>query len=141
MIDGLIAGRLHTQPKTLVGKAKKAFVVAKIRAVAGDGTTLFVNAICFEPQACEQLLALQLGDAVAVSGAISPKAWTDKEGAAKATMDVNVSVVLSEFHLNRKRKAMEPEPEGPGEWDGGQDGGGHDAAYPSMESGPHSGQN
>ena len=136
MLDGLIAGRLHTQPKTLIGKAKKAFVVAKIRAVAGDGTTLFVNAICFEPQACEQLLALQLGDAVAVAGAISPKSWLDKDGTAKATMDVNVSVVLSEYHLNRKRRSMEPQTDGRGEWDG--DGGGHDAAYPSM--GQHSGQ-
>ena len=47
MIDALIAGRVHGQPTQRAGKNGKGFVVAKVRAAAGDGEALFVSVIAF----------------------------------------------------------------------------------------------
>ncbi len=129
MIDGLISGKLYGQPKSLVGKSGKPFVTAKLKTAAGDGVTIFANVIAFDPQVCAALLALGAGDSVAVSGDLTPKVWTDKEGVGRPTLDVTAAGVVTAYHVSRRRRAMLPKPEDrgqpefgvQGEWDGAQD--------------------
>lgn len=97
MIDGLIAGKLLGDPEQRLGKGESRYVVAKVRAQAGDGEHLIVNVIAFETACCRDLLALRDGDSVAVSGSLTPKAWTDKQGNVKPALDLVAQRVLSAY--------------------------------------------
>lgn len=114
MIEALVSGKLHGQPAQKVARTGKPFVVAKVRAHAGDAD-VFVNVIAFSQAACEALLALGDGDAVALSGSLTPKAWTDRESIARPALDLVASQVLSAYHVTRKRKALERKPPDPSE--------------------------
>ena len=112
MIDALIAGRLYGQPTERVGKAGKPFAVAKVRATASDGESLFVNVIAFDAAPSGALLALADGDSVALSGSITPRVWTDKEGNSRPSLDMVAAQVLTSYHVSRKRRAMQEVPPG-----------------------------
>lgn len=75
--------------------------------------TCVVNVIAFSPAACEALLALDEGDAVALVGTLTPKAWIDKDGTPRPALDLVASQVLSDYHVTRKRKALERMPREP----------------------------
>jgi len=109
MIDALIAGKLQGLPTEKTGKSGKPFVIAKVRAAGGDGESLFVNVITFSHTVGAALLALDDGDSVALSGALTPKIWTDREGNARPALDLVAHQVLTAYHVTRKRKAMEGE--------------------------------
>ena len=110
MIDALIAGRVHGQPTARTGKNGKPFAVAKVRAAAGDGESLFVSVIAFDSAPCNALLALNDGDSVALSGSLTPKTWQDKEGNTRPALDLVAHQVLSSYHVTRKRAAVRPPP-------------------------------
>lgn len=78
MIDGLIAGKIVGQPKEGQGK-NGTYVTARLR-VATDGDALFVSVIAFSKTVCGQLMALNEGDSVALSGSLTPKVWQSNEG-------------------------------------------------------------
>ncbi len=107
MIDALIAGKLHGNPIERTSKAGKAFCVAKVRVATGEGESLFVSVIAFSESACTALLALNDGDAVALAGTLTPKVWTNSQGEAKPAIDMVAAQVLSAYHVQRKRRAME----------------------------------
>jgi single-stranded DNA-binding protein len=109
MIDGPIAGKLHGKPTERVGASGKAFVTARVRAAVADGESLFVNVIAFDDCAKAALLALDDGDSVALAGTLAPKVWVDKNGDAKPTLDMVAHGVLTPYHVQRKRKAMQPD--------------------------------
>ena len=109
MIEALVAGKLHGQPAQKTARTGALFVVAKVRAHAGD-SDVFVNVIAFSQAACEALLALGDGDAVALAGSLTPKAWIDREGIARPALDLVASQVLSAYHVSSKRKALERRP-------------------------------
>ena len=106
MIDALIAGKLHGQPTQRTSKTGKAFAVAKVRVAAGDGESTFISVIAFDDAPCAALLALGDGDSVALSGSLSQKMWTDKEGNTRPSLDLVVHQVLTAYHVTRKRTAM-----------------------------------
>ena len=108
MIDGLIAGKLYGQPTERTSKSGKPFALAKVRAAGGDGESLFVNVIAFDAAPCTALLALGDGDSVALSGSLTPKVWTDKEGNARPGLDLVAHQVLTAYHVTRRRNAMHP---------------------------------
>ncbi len=110
-IDALIAGKLHARPEERTSKTGKPFATAKMRAAAGDGESLFVNIIAFDPAAVAALLALDAGDSLAVSGGLTPKVWTDREGTARPALDVVAHAVLTSYHVSRKRSAMQRQQE------------------------------
>jgi single-stranded DNA-binding protein len=114
MIEALVSGKLHGQPAQKIAKTGKSFVVAKVRAHAGDAD-VFVNVIAFSQAACDALLALGDGDAVSLAGSLTPKAWTDREGIARPALDLVASQVLTAYHVTRKRKALERKPPDPSE--------------------------
>lgn len=112
MIEALVSGKLHGQPTQKFARTGNPYVTARVRAHAGDND-VFINVIAFSPAACQALLALEEGDAVALAGTLTPKAWTDKDGTARPALDLVASQVLSAYHVTRKRKALERRPREP----------------------------
>ena len=107
MIDALIAGKLFGQPAQRTSKTGKPFAVAKVRTAGGDGESTFVSVIAFDIAPCTALLALADGDSVAMSGSLSLKTWTDKDGNARPGLDLVAHQVLTPYHVTKKRCAME----------------------------------
>ncbi len=106
MIEGLITGTLVGVAEQRQGKNDTTFVLAKVKATPGEGESLIVNVIAFSTEACAALLALDEGDALALSGALSPKVWTDKQGNTRPALDMVASQVLTVYHVDRKRAAL-----------------------------------
>jgi single-stranded DNA-binding protein len=106
VIEGLIAGKLYGRPEQRTGRSGRPFTVAKVRAAAGDGEAVFVNVVCFSESAQAALLALGDGDAVALAGTLTPKAWVDREGQARPALDLVAAQVLTTYGLKRKREAV-----------------------------------
>ena len=98
MIEGLITGRLTTDPSERTDRFGKTFMVARMRATVGDGglrantgdgpSSLFVNVVAFDPVPCAQLSELQEGDVVSLVGPITPKVWTDRQEISYPALDV-----------------------------------------------------
>lgn len=109
MIDALIAGKLYGQPEERTDKTGKPFAVAKVLASAGDGGDLFVNVIAFDSAPSTALLALDDGDSIALTGTLTPKVWTDKQGNTRPSVDLVAAQVLTAYHVDRKRRAVEGE--------------------------------
>jgi single-stranded DNA-binding protein len=105
MIEALIAGRLHSLAEERTGKNGKPFVVAKVLAANTDGENLVVNVIAFEAATCNALLQLQEGDVLALTGSLTPKVWTDKQGATRPSLDMVAHQSLSLHDVQHKRSA------------------------------------
>ena len=95
MIDGLVAGRLYGEAEQRVDKDGKPFSVAKVRAATADGETLFVNVIAFEQSVCAALGDLRDGDSIALTGTLTPRVWTDKQGNTRPALDMVAHRLLS----------------------------------------------
>lgn len=105
MIDGLISGKLYGQAKDGTSKNGNPYTTAKVRASEG-GETLFVNVIAFSDQARRELLALNDGDSVALTGSLTPKVWTDREGQARPALDMVAAHVMSLYRMRKKRQSV-----------------------------------
>lgn len=105
MIEGLVTGTLMGLAEERQGRNGSAFVLVKLKATAGDGESLIVNVIAFAAEARTALLALDEGDTLAVSGALTPKVWTDKQGNTRPALDLVASQVQTVYHVDRKRAA------------------------------------
>lgn len=101
MIDALVAGKLYAAATERTSSNGNRFVVARVTAAAGNGESQFVSVIAFSEAARTALLAL--------SGSLTPKVWTDRQGEARATFDLVAHAVLTPYHVRRKRKAVSPE--------------------------------
>lgn len=108
MIDAIVAGRLHGKPTSRNTKAGKPFTVAKVRISVADGESLFASVLAFDQATATALLALGDGDSVALSGSLTPKVWTDRDGNAKPALDLVAHAVLTAYHVTKKRQAMKP---------------------------------
>ncbi len=105
MIDGLIAGKLLGSPERRVDKNAKPFVVAKVIATAGDGEGIIVNVIAFDGGTGQTLLELRDGDSLSLTGALTPRVWTDKQGSARPSLDLVAHRVLSARDVQLERKS------------------------------------
>lgn len=106
MIDGLIGGKLYGKPAKRVGQSGKAFVVAKVRTPTGEGESLFVNVIAFSESVGATLLTLEDGDSISLSGSLTPKVWTDKNGDARPVLDMVAHAAITAYHVTRKRQVV-----------------------------------
>jgi single-stranded DNA-binding protein len=106
VIDGLVAGRIAGNAETREGKNASKYVIAKVKAMAGDGEIVAVNVIAFAPEACAALLALDDGDAVSLTGSLTPRVWSDKQGNTRPSLDMVVSNVLTVYTLSQKQGAL-----------------------------------
>jgi single-stranded DNA-binding protein len=94
MINGLIMGTLFGEVEMREGKNATRFAVAKVKAACTDGETVLVNVIAFNADTCKALMALEDGDTLAMSGSLTPKVWSDKQGNTRAALDMVVSKVM-----------------------------------------------
>jgi len=88
MIDALIAGRLHGIAEQRTGHAGSIYVTCKIKAMTDDGDNIICNVIAFHDTVCAHLLQLEDGTSVSLSGALTPKVWTDKQGNVRPALDL-----------------------------------------------------
>ena len=95
MIDGLIAGRLMGDASRRVDKAGRTYLVARVLARNKADEEFIVNVIAFDEAPCAALLALRDGQALALSGALTPKVWTDKQGIARPSLDLVAVQVMT----------------------------------------------
>lgn len=121
MLEILTTGKLVGAPEQRTAKSGKTYATAKLRVAVGEETH-FVRITCFSESACTALLALADGDGLAAAGTLKVSAWIDKAGEPKPNLDLVVAQVLTVYHLERRRKAMQP---------GGDEGPGHPTAAPS----------
>lgn len=110
MIEGLISGHLVGLAEPRQGKNGSNFVLAKVKAVAGDGESLIVNVIAFASETGAALMALDEGDAVALSGTLTPKVWTDKQGNTRPALDMVATQALTAYHAARKQQSIADAP-------------------------------
>lgn len=107
MIEALITGTMFSLAEQRQGKNDSTFVLAKVKAQPAEGEPLIVNVIAFAREACAALLALDEGDALALSGTLTPKVWTDKQGNTRPALDLVASQVLTVYQVERKRAALD----------------------------------
>jgi single-stranded DNA-binding protein len=98
MIDGLIAGRMYGSAEERSGQAGSAYVTCKVRAATDDGDTIMCNVIAFNDKVRQALLALNDGDSVSLSGALTPKVWVDKQGKPRPAIDLIAHQILTAIH-------------------------------------------
>jgi single-stranded DNA-binding protein len=106
MIDGLIAGRLMGDASRRTDKMGRPYAVARVLARNKADEEFIVNVIAFDDAACAALLALADGEALSLSGSLTPKVWTDKQGMARPSLDMVAAQVLTAYHQGRKQTAM-----------------------------------
>ncbi|WP_343549126.1 single-stranded DNA-binding protein [Ralstonia sp.] len=109
MIDGLVSGKLYGKAEARTGKNDRPYVTAKVRATDGDGESVFINVVAFSDSVQAALLALDDGDSVALSGTLKARAWIDRQGEARPSLDMVAAAVLTAYHVSRKRKAVQGE--------------------------------
>lgn len=97
MIEGLVGGRLYGEAQIRTGQNGRRFVTCKVRATTNDGDTIFVNVIAFDDDVQTALLALSDADSIALSGTLTPKVWTDKNGLVKPAVDMIAHKVLTAY--------------------------------------------
>ena len=111
MIDALIAGRLYGHAEERAGQAGSTYVTCKVRVARDDGDAVICNVIAFDVDVRQALLALGDGDSVAMSGALTPKVWTDKQGNTRPALDLVAHAVLSAYDVTRRRRAVQDGPD------------------------------
>jgi hypothetical protein len=62
--------------------------------------------MAFSEPVCAALLALDVGDEVALAGMLKLGAWIDHDGNAKPNLDLPVARLLMVYHLKRRRQAV-----------------------------------
>jgi single-stranded DNA-binding protein len=110
LIDALIAGRVYGKPLARTSKNSNAYATAKVHTPMANGEASFVNVIAFSDTARSALLALQDGDSVAIAGELKVSIYQAADGTAKPSLDVTAYVVTTEYHVSRKRKALQAAP-------------------------------
>lgn len=108
MIEALMAGKLVGKPDSRMSRGGTAYVLARLRVPSGSDEVHFVRLTTFSDSACAALLAVDDGDAVAVASTLKAGAWVNRDGAARPNLDMVVAQVLTAYHLQRRRQAMQP---------------------------------
>lgn len=103
MIDALLQGQLFGKPVERTARNGARYVTCKLRTVTRDGEALCTDVITLQKAACTALLALDDGDAVAVSGELTPKVWTDREGTPRPALSLTAHRVTSPYHVQRNQ--------------------------------------
>lgn len=97
MIDGLVAGRLMGDASRRVDKAGRGYIVARVLARNRADEEFIVNVIAFDDAPCAALLALRDGESLTLSGGLTPKVWTDKQGIVRPSLDMIAVRVLTAY--------------------------------------------
>ncbi len=71
-----------------------------------NGETAFINVVAFSTSIIIALLALSDGDSVALSGELRVGTYTGKGGNARPSLNLTAHAVLTEYDVQRKRRAV-----------------------------------
>jgi single-stranded DNA-binding protein len=97
----LISGKLFRDPERKMSRAMKPYVAATLRDGEGDAAQWW-KLIVFSETACEDLLALSDGDAIAVSGAFKAEVY-EQSGTTRLSLTCFVDRIIS-AHRPKKAK-------------------------------------
>jgi hypothetical protein len=103
MISILCGGKLIAKPAERTSKAGKPYATIQFVTETQDATIL-VSGIAFDAEIVRQLLALEKGDSVAVTGPCKPSAWV-KEFEPVAGLSVTITALLTPYAIKRKQAA------------------------------------
>lgn len=78
-----------------VDKTGRGFVVARVLARNRADEEFIVNVIAFDDAPCKALLALADGEALSLTGALTPRVWTDKQGVVRPSLDMIAARVMA----------------------------------------------
>ncbi len=106
MIDALVQGRLLCKPERRTASNGSSFVTAKLRTPMANGETVFINVITFSQSVGAVLLNLDDGDSTALAGELKIATYTARDGTARPSVDLVAHAALSEYHIQRKRRAV-----------------------------------
>lgn len=107
-VTALVTGRLLADPEQRTGQSGKPFTLARMAAATDEGESAAVSLIAFGT-AAEQLAALSKGDTLAATGRCKVTTWAGRDGEVKSGLSVTVDLLLSAYHLKRKRAAVQPQ--------------------------------
>lgn len=78
-----------------VDKTGRGFVVARVLARNRADEEFIVNVIAFDDAPGKALLALADGEALSLTGALTPRVWTDKQGVVRPSLDMIAARVMA----------------------------------------------
>jgi len=113
MIDGLIAGCLMGDASRRTDKMGRSYTVARVLARNRDDEEFIVNVIAFDAAPCAAMLALGDGEALSLSGSLTPKVWTDKQGNPRPSLDMVATRVLTAYDTSDQQAAPQRRPSPP----------------------------
>lgn len=108
MIDALISGRMRGALSLRTSATGKPFATWRMSTTDKNGAGVLCSCIAFSQTAMDGAQRLSDGDSIAVSGEAAISTWQGSDGTARHGLDVLVHVVMTAYHLGRKRKATEP---------------------------------
>jgi len=105
-LDVLAQGKVVRQAQERRSGAGRTFVTAQL-AVATDDESALLSLVAFKPDIIAGLLALAVGDSVAVAGRAKLSAWADRSsGEPRAELSVVVDQLLSPYMVDKRRKRL-----------------------------------
>jgi len=108
MIDALVSGRMRGTVNLRTTKTGTPFALWRMATTDKNGDSVLCSCIAFSQTAIDGAQRLSDGDSIAVSGEAAISTWQGSDGTARHGLDVLVHVVMTAYHLGRKRKASEP---------------------------------
>lgn len=110
MIDALISGKLIRDPTLKTGQSGKPFCTFLLSVPTSSDEPTIVSGIAFADVA-EKIAWLRKGDAVSVTGSLSPSEWIDKNsGETRHGLSVTVSAALSAYDIKKRRGHTDSKP-------------------------------
>ncbi|WP_213780111.1 single-stranded DNA-binding protein [Caballeronia sp. dw_276] len=106
MIDALVGGKLFKKPEERRSGSGKSFVVANLNVCATDGEWFFVQVVAFRDTVKTNLLAMDEGDSVSLTGPLKISTYEDRHGTTKPSVSMVAQQVMTAYQVSRKRKAV-----------------------------------
>ena len=107
----MVMGTLVSDPVRRTGQSGKPFTTATLRVPCEGGDSFLASLIAFDTRVAEQLAEHGKGDTLVAGGRANLKAWTGRDGTEQHGLGIVVEQVMSEYQLNKRRKAPSKEEE------------------------------
>lgn len=108
MIRAILTGRLHGDPQPRTSSSDKPFATAGVWVDTEADQRLWCSAIAFGSTA-DRLLQLKAGDALALSGRLTPKVYAKDGGEPRVSLDMQADEVATVRRKPRQRDETEAE--------------------------------
>lgn len=106
MLDALMTGTLVGAPQEKTGPSGRPFVQCRVRVPSTDVEAIFALVTAFDSDVRRVLSALQAGDPVSLAGTIKLGVWSPTDGAARPSISMVASAIISPYSVRKKRQAV-----------------------------------